>query len=219
MKKIICFGDSNTFGYSGDPTEQKGRFNQKQRWPVLLQNQLGDTFSIKEEGCNGRTIQFIQENHPTSSGIHCISDILQNHSPISLLIIMLGSNDTQERFNANPEDIAYGLRSLVKIAQSEQIWQSDEKNILIISPPAMQPGFYDGPFSGLMGKNAVEKSNSLSFLFKSVAKEENCCFFDANIEEITEYGINKVDCLHLNLHGHQTLSKKLLPIIKELFSN
>lgn len=213
MKNIICLGDSNTFGYSGDPNEKKGRFNTSQRWTSLLQKELGSTFSIKEEGMNGRTIQFPEQNQANSCGIDVISSILKQHSPISLLIIMLGSNDTQERFDASPEMITEGLKKLIQLSQEQDVWENNQKNILVISPPAMQTGFHNGPFAGLMGSNAVEKSIALADHFKSLSEREQCYFFDANIDVITENGINQVDFLHLNLLGHQALAKNLLPLI------
>ncbi len=216
MKNIVCLGDSNTFGYSGDASEKKGRFNQRQRWPCLLSIELGDNYHVFEEGANGRTIQFSDHNQPDSCALDCIEKILTQHSPISLLVIMLGSNDTQERFSASPTQITEGLERLLKLAKSLNVWDSDQRNILIIAPPPMQEGFYHGPFSGLMGKNAVEKSIMLASLYETLSKNENCHYFNANHEKIMTDGINQVDFLHLNLKGHQNLASLLSPMIKNI---
>lgn len=214
MRNIICFGDSNTFGYSGDPNEKKGRFNNEQRWPCLLQKELGNSFSVKEEGANGRTIQFQEPNQPGLSGFEAISGILQAHSPVSLLIIMLGSNDTQERFSSSPDEITLGLKKLINLARKESTFEKGE--ILILAPPAMQMGLYQGPFATLMGNGAVEKSVLLGSSYKKLAMEENSHFLDVGTKEMNENGINQVDFLHINLYGHKFLSELLAPVIREL---
>ena len=54
-KTVICFGDSNTFGYKPDGS---GRFGRRERWPGRLQALLGDGYRVAEEGACGRTILF-----------------------------------------------------------------------------------------------------------------------------------------------------------------
>ena len=51
MKRILCFGDSNTWGYA---PKDGYRFDENTRWTGLLQNALPD-YKIIEEGLNGRT--------------------------------------------------------------------------------------------------------------------------------------------------------------------
>ena len=50
---------------------------------------------------------------------------------MDLVIIMLGTNDTKERFNASPKDIANGMEQLIKILRDPNIYNNE---ILIISP-------------------------------------------------------------------------------------
>lgn len=215
MKNVVCFGDSNTFGYSGDPTEKKGRFNKEQRWTCLLQKELGAEFSIKEEGANGRTIQFEADNEPSLCGLNEISRILVTHQPVFLFVIMLGTNDTQARFSSSPEEITSGLKKLIEKIRLEATFNEGE--ILVIAPPSMQMGLYNGPFSSLMGKNSVEKSKILPPLYEKLAQEEGCLFLDSNTTDIMENGINQVDFLHLNQYGHKSLSKILSLTIQNSF--
>ena len=53
-KKILCFGDSLTWGYI--PGSGHERFSEKIRWPKVLQKALGEDFEIIEEGLNSRTL-------------------------------------------------------------------------------------------------------------------------------------------------------------------
>ena len=51
MRRILCFGDSNTYGY--DP--RGGRYDENTRWTKRLDTLLGDGWTVVEEGFNGRT--------------------------------------------------------------------------------------------------------------------------------------------------------------------
>ena len=55
---ILCFGDSNTWGYKPD---KSGRYDENIRWTGLLQKKLGSGYHIIEEGLCGRTTVFQDE--------------------------------------------------------------------------------------------------------------------------------------------------------------
>ena len=116
MKKhIVCFGDSNTHGYCADPNDtadHTDRFTEDERWTCLLQKALGEDYLVLEEGLSGRTTVFRDPLHECMSGLDVIYSTLMSHEPVDLLIIMLGTNDTKERFNASPACIGIGMSVL-----------------------------------------------------------------------------------------------------------
>ena len=59
-KRILCFGDSNTWGYV--PATGK-RYPVGVRWTSLLQEKLGDGYEIIEEGLNSRTTDIDDPKH------------------------------------------------------------------------------------------------------------------------------------------------------------
>ena len=110
MKKhIVCFGDSNTHGYRA---EDNGRFGEDQRWTRLLEQYLGEEYLVLEEGLSGRTTCYDDPIHEGLSGLSAIYPCLMSHEPVDLLIIMLGTNDTKERFASSAACIALGLKRL-----------------------------------------------------------------------------------------------------------
>ena len=123
MKKhIVCLGDSNTHGYCADPQDcadpELFRFNEDERWTKLLEKELGDGYLVAEEGLSGRTTVF---QDPLYEGLDALSYLwpcLKSHEPVSLLAIMLGTNDCKERFNVNAFAIGMGMRRLVRKAQT-----------------------------------------------------------------------------------------------------
>lgn len=215
MKKhIICLGDSNTHGYCADPADCEdgalARFNENERWTCLLQKMLGEDYLVCEEGLSGRTTVF---QDPLYEGLDALSYLypcLKSHEPVSLLIIMLGTNDTKERFGLNAYAIGLGMRRLVQKAKTVDCWgSSGSPSILIIAPPVIGEGVLTSPVAeemGTMGPNCVEKSKKVPAEFRRVAKENGVFYLDAN-----ELGceFNEIDFMHLTAKGHATLAAAL----------
>ena len=218
MKKyIVCFGDSNTHGYCADPSDCAdggNRFNEEERWTCLLQKKLGDDYMVLEEGLSGRTTVFQDALHESMSGLDSIYTALMCHEPVDLLIIMLGTNDTKERFGVNAACIGIGLDRLIGKAKTVPAWRDGKPNILVIAPPHMGEGLYVHPDGAPMGNGCVEKSWELAKYYQVYAEAQGCAFLDA--EGIAEF--NKLDCMHLSRAGHSQLADKLAQIVPDLLS-
>ena len=65
MRNILCYGDSNTYGYSPHTTK---RFSPLIRWTGRLAASLGWGYNVIEEGCNGRTTGYADEAEPWKDG-------------------------------------------------------------------------------------------------------------------------------------------------------
>ena len=109
--KILCFGDSNTFGYIPG---RGGRYDRHTRWPGRLQELLGSAYQVIEEGLCGRTTAFDDVTEPGRSGLDRIRDAVGKNEPLDLLIIVLGSNDCKAQFQASAEEITKGLERLLE---------------------------------------------------------------------------------------------------------
>lgn len=115
-KHIVCFGDSNTHGWCADAADCMdggNRFNEYERWICLLESLLGEEYKVLEEGMPGRNTVFPDPIYEEDfCGIDVLAPILMTHQPVDLLIIMLGTNDCRDMFNANPDLIARGMERL-----------------------------------------------------------------------------------------------------------
>lgn len=222
MKKhIICLGDSNTHGYCADPADcanpALARFNEDERWTCLLQKGLGEGCLVFEEGLSGRTTVFSDPLYEGLDALHYLWPCLKSHEPVSLLIIMLGTNDSKERFGMNAFAISLGMRRLVQRAQATECWGPGRKpNILIIAPPVIGEGVLTSPVAdemGTMGPGCVEKSQKLPAHLKRVAEETGCHFLDAN-QAGAEF--NTIDFMHLTRRGHAALADTLVRVVPTL---
>ena len=110
MSVIVAFGDSNTWGY--DPATWS-RFARAQRWPSVLQRELGPDFEVIAEGLNGRTTVHDDPIEPYRCGADALPPCLMSHAPVDLVILALGCNDLKKRFSVSAFDIAEGAGRLI----------------------------------------------------------------------------------------------------------
>lgn len=213
-RHIVCFGDSNTHGYCGDSSDCADggdRFNEQERWPCLLAKALGEDCLVLEEGMSGRTTVFEDPFRECASGLDVLYAVLTTHEPVDLLIIMLGTNDTKERFGADAACIAAGMERLVEKAMTVPCWSS-RPNILVIAPPHIREGVLYGQFREDMGQGCIGKSAGLAERYRELCERLGCAFLDA--EGLAEF--NRTDCMHLTGKGHAQLAKVLEKLVPEL---
>ncbi|MFI3175423.1 MAG: SGNH/GDSL hydrolase family protein [Bacillota bacterium] len=211
---IVCFGDSNTHGYCADPSDSEtknwGRFSENERWTSLLQNNLGSAYQVYEEGLNGRTTVFPDPLNAGLSGLDYIVPCLRTHAPVDLLVIMLGTNDTKERFSVSPKCIALGLERLVLLAKTVPCFRDDTPNILLIAPPPIDAVILETEFIETMGRDCVEKSKELAKKYREIAELHNCQFFDAgSLGDV----FSPVDGMHLTKAGHKKFATALTELV------
>ena len=206
-KTILCYGDSNTYGYV---PETGLRYPRDVRYPGRLQILLGDEYIVIEEGCNGRTT--VQEDPIDSwkNGLPYLRPCLNSHKPVDIVIMMLGSNDLKRRFCASPEDIAGGIREhLDTISDFMMLKQGFRPRVLLISPPLIDEGITQSVFSDNFDADAVDRSMKLAPLYRSLADSFTesgrlqCDFLDA--AQLIEP--SAIDSLHLMPDAHRTLAE------------
>ncbi len=78
MKRILCYGDSNTWGYDPLTTD---RFDANTRWTRVLGKSLGGAYEVIEEGLNGRTTVWDDPIEGFKSGKDYLIPCLEFTSP------------------------------------------------------------------------------------------------------------------------------------------
>lgn len=205
-KRILCFGDSNTWGYI--PATGK-RYPVGIRWTSLLQEILGNGYEIIEEGLNSRTTDIDDPKHKGKNGLTYLRPCLETHDPIDLIILMLGTNDMKERFDREPSRIVEGIENLVKEIKEFAVEEETiEPQVIIVSPPLV-----DETVEGVKEKylGAGEKSTKLGELYGEVAKKFSYKFID--ISKIVSS--SKKDGYHLEPESHQKIADLFFNEIKQ----
>ena len=203
-KRILCYGDSNTWGYI--PATAK-RHPVGIRWTSLLQEKLSSDYEIIEEGLNSRTTDLDDPKHIGKNGLEYLRPCLETHDPIDLIILMLGTNDMKERFNRQPERIVQGIENLLKaVAQFSEEEETKMPQIILASPPLI-----DETIEGVEDKylGGGEKSKKLAPLFARVAKKYNCKFVDVS----NLVSPSKKDGYHLEPEQHRVIADNFYKLI------
>ncbi len=174
MKRILCFGDSNTWGYA---PKQKPipRLDEESRWTGLLQKKLGSEWKVIEFGLCGCTSGFANEVHGINVNAHILYPaVLFANLPVDIVCIMLGTNDLKTTLGWKSGDTAKNLDLLISTTKS----MSPNAKIVLISPIILQKGIEN--FDGF-DKSAVEKSILCAKEVADLAYRRKILLFDTNV--------------------------------------
>ena len=225
-KRLLCFGDSNTYGWIGSLSAPTLRYPKHVRWTGRLAEYLGSSWEVLEEGLGGRTLR---DRTTEGSGIavpgagHSAMEYmpacLLSHVPLDVLIIMLGSNDMKAALNHSEHDIAENMARLVKMAQ-ELPWRDlldyPHPQILIMSLPRI--GQRKMSLSGSRYTDAPRKSQALAGLYRQVAATLGVEFLDAaSAIAGSPWGeAHGEDGMHLNEEDHVRLASAVFEKLRAM---
>lgn len=209
MYTILCFGDSNTFGTN----PSGGRWPWEQRWPGALQQRLGGSCRVIEEGCGGRTAMMPDPLEGDRNGYEHLGVALHSHRPLDLVVLMLGTNDMKQRFNLLPVDIALGAAQLGHLVERYDYGPNCPiPKVLLVSPIHLGPGIEHSVFTGF-AESAVGLSHRLAPYYEAQAKANGWYFLDA-----ARYARpSKLDMLHMESADHQALAAAMEQAIRGIF--
>ena len=162
MKKILLFGDSNTYGY--DPRGMQGnRYPYELVWTNLLKKELKGQYDIIEEGQNGRTLPSIPRDE------EYLKNLTGMLGEDDTFVIMIGTNDILLTANPRPEAAVDKMNDLLLWAKSEL----SKVKIIVIAPVNIENQ------SGDM-KEYYEASVKMNEGFEKVCEELGITFWDAS---------------------------------------
>ncbi len=216
MTTVLCYGDSNTYGWLAEsaphPSYEVKRQPADVRWTGRLQMLLGPDYKVIEEGCSGRTTIFDDPLEGWKNGLLSLKPILYSHKPFDILILMLGTNDLKQYFCNSATRIAAGAGVLVDTAKEFcTLKQGFIPKIILVAPPRVGREIQRSPFYGEFDETAVTRSYEFSEAFRKIADSKGCLFVDAAVlSNADEF----VDQVHLNPAGHAALAQALAELIK-----
>lgn len=207
MKSVLCYGDSLTWGYD---VAGPSRHAFDDRWPSVLQAELGEGVHVIAEGLNGRTTAF--DDHLAAAdrnGARTLPVILGSHAPLDLVIIMLGANDMKPWIHGNPLAAKQGMARLVSIVSNyDHGMDYPAPEILLVSPPAVSRA--DNAEFKDMFSGGDKASHQLAPLYAALADEVGCGFFDAGSVAVT----TPLDGVHLDAGNTRAIGKALAPVVR-----
>lgn len=203
MKKILCFGDSNTYGFN--PVDGS-RYSEDIRWSGILKSKLRGKYKVVEAGCNNRTCFIDNPNGAEKTGFKSLPKYLT--PDFDILILAIGINDVQKFFSVTTTDIKTGIENLINIAKNI----NPDIKIILVSPSVLSPSILNSYFSCQFDENSIKLSYEFSDIYKKVSEENSCIFLDLN----TIVKTSEVDGLHYNENEHRKIAEEIEKLILQL---
>lgn len=208
MKTILCYGDSNTWGYI--PASNQERHPYHVRWTGLMQSMLGPDCRVIEEGLNGRTTCFDDPTWPGRNGYASLQGVLDSHFPLDLVIVMLGSNDAKRIFPGQPYACGRAVELYAKMIRGGGYGPGKgDPEILIVAPILIRPSVVSDSFDPAA---SVAFTRRLGEVYRRYAAAQNVHFFDA--APVTD--ADDADGLHMNPQGHRLMAEALCGKAREI---
>lgn len=215
MKRVLCYGDSNTWGYMpGLGT----RFPADVRWTGVAASLLREQCILLEDGLNGRTTVFDDPYTGFRNGKKGLGYSLCSQAPIDLLVLCLGTNDLKF---TNVIGAKKGLEELLRqIALDDACFDAamipiftQGPKVLVISPIPLHPDIATlRPDSSMAGKYA--DSAQFARCYQAVAEARGMYYLDA-----AQYAsASPVDCVHMDAQSHQRLGRAVAEKIRGILA-
>jgi len=197
--KILCYGDSNTWGYN---PKDGSRYPADVRWPSVMADCLGKETVLYEEGLNGRTIcSFLPGTSSPLNGLDHLQRIIHRYRDADLAVLSLGINDLFQSRELTVEQIA------MNIGYGTDCIREEIENVIIVSPPPVRLGrdlefFY-----------SIEKEKSLAFAeeYRKIADSRDAFFIDAG----AVIHACEIDGVHIEGDQHIIFGSYLCGFIQE----
>ena len=217
MKTILCYGDSNTWGYmpkeNAPEITANNRYPWGVRWTSRLQMALGDDYRVAECGVNGRTTMFDCPMAEYRNGLKDIDVCIQSQYPVDLVTIMLGTNDAKFFFGMSPYMIARGAERIIeRIRMGGYGPDGREPEILLMAPIRIHESAVNAWLGEEFGEHSLKVDAQLGKYLGEKAKQLGVHFLDAG-EFVTA---DPADGIHMNEEGHALLAEKITAKVKEI---
>lgn len=209
MEQILVYSDSLSWGIIPD-TRQRLSFDK--RWPGVLENTLkaqGHNVRVLENCLNGRRTVWSDPFKDGRDGSQGLAQVIEMHSPLRLVILLLGSNDFQCTHDHNAWLSGQGMAKLIQTIRQAPIEPGmPVPNILVVAPPPiiMPKGAIAHKF-----KDAEKRCIGLTKELEDISKQFSTLYFDAGW--VTN--ASTVDGIHLDEDQHLVLGEALAKALNE----
>lgn len=203
MKKVLCFGDSNTFGFVPKTAQ---RYDENSRWSGILKKLAKDKFNVIEQGCNNRTCFVDNPAGIEFCGYKYLPLVLDDS--FDIVILSLGINDIQKFYRPNAEQIKKGLDKIISITKEK----SPNAKIILMSPSKLTNNIFKGYFSIMFDEKSIEQSSKLADIFEDICLKNGCYFIDLNkIATVSE-----LDGVHYSVESHKKIANFVFDFLNEI---
>ena len=190
MKKLVLYGDSNTYGYDPRGT-LGGRYPAEVRWATMVKSALPDSYEVIEEGMNGRMLPGVEHGY--------FVELLSGLASEDTVVMMLGTNDVLLSYRPDVTQIADKMERILSYVK-----KNFAGKFIMIAPPlieAVEPDL----------KAYRDASIEMNQRFMELAKRYEIPALDASEWNITM----GYDGVHFTVEGHKRFAEKMIDVLDE----
>ena len=194
MNKILCYGDSNTFGLN--PADFS-RYAQDERWSGILKKTLADKYDLIESGANNRTAFAPNPQGELYCALKHLPKICTSKS-YDILVLSVGTNDLQFQYGLDSLGFEKGYDNLISRIKPYF------KEIIIVPGVKLKPCILNSMFKEMFDQDGIDKSHSFIEIYSKAAKKYSCKFFDFN-EFVSP---SDIDGVHYTIESHKLIAER-----------
>ena len=200
MKKILCFGDSNTWGQVAYVENQ---IAEPLRWTSILDNKLGDDYEVTSDGVCARIAGSYEDVKPRLNGKKDFEKIIKNHKCYEIIIIALGTNDLKKRYNRSSKMIVSDLSWYEDVVSKRYLDREGKSTKFIyVAPPNFnaEKDYFDA--------DEIVRAEVVELLMQ---KKDNVVSF--NDLELSRDGV------HISIGDHERHAQSIFEMISLMTQN
>ncbi len=211
-KKILFYGDSNTYGYdpAGFPLM---RYPEKVCWTTRVAEGLGDAWQVLPEGMNGRSLPDLSWEGRRIRGL------AERAQLDGIFAVMLGTNDLLMAMRPDPEKAVRRMEALLSfltgIPAPEEAAAEGSRSllpadrILVIAPAHIAMEEMKDPLYHLYYDASVRMNEG----FRELSGRFGTHFADAGSWKIPL----AADLVHFSAEGHKVFAEGMLSYLENEF--
>ncbi|KIC08552.1 hypothetical protein RA19_19000 [Leisingera sp. ANG-M1] len=221
QKKILVYGDSNTWGWIGvEEAFPSTRCADGERWAGVMAAELGSGYQVAVDGLTVRATNLDDSMDWNAikadmfNGAKTLPAAIAREMPVDLLIIALGTNDLKAETNRSAEDIAEAIIEVARVAQGcagGVAYHYGAPEVLVVSPAPVDD--MPHPDFAAMFEGGKAKSEALGAALKAAADKAGIASFDAGAAVGNAQG---ADGLHMSRDQHAQLGKAIAEAVRNL---
>ena len=192
LPTVVCYGDSNTYGYDA---ATGGHHRRDVRWPSVASEALAGRAHVVEEGLNGRTT------------------IWDDPFGVAVVVILLGTSDLKTIFRVDAPAIASGARALADMARTSGTGPAGgQPAVLLVAPPPLGPATDHSDLWGF--GSGRDSSTRLGPLCRLAAELAGASFLEAG----ALVGADPSDGVHLDPAAHGALGRAIAAAVDDILA-
>lgn len=190
MRRILLFGDSNTYGWRADG----GRYPESVRYPGVMRAFFKGEAAVFEDGVPGRSAS-------GAARLQRVRSAVRDTDP-DLLVLMIGTNDCEY---ADPERLRASVSSLIDQAREEKPCLE----ILLAVPPALDPNH---TWTDMFSREGTRLTGAIPAIYRSLAEEKHTHFLDTGNLNLS----HQEDGVHIDARSHRILGEALAGAVEKI---